>query len=265
MGERSDMKIRVLSDLHLEFSPWSPPPVDCDMVVLAGDIGKGVEGVKWAQAALDRRVVYVAGNHEFYRRPEGMERCIGALRDAAGGSSVRFLERDVAVIEGVRFLGCTLWTDFRLYGAPEKSMRQAEQGLNDFRGAIVTCDGADPDAARAFSPRRSVEIHGASVQWLDEALGKPFAGTTVVVTHHAPSARSGHRRYAGDPLNPCFASDLEWLIGKHAPAVWIHGHMHNFSDYRVGTTRVLCNPRGYSDTPENADAPFRPEFTIDLP
>jgi 3',5'-cyclic AMP phosphodiesterase CpdA len=260
------MRIHVMSDLHLEFHDFSPPPLDCDVVVLAGDIAEGHRGVTWARSHFRKPVILVAGNHEFYNRDRrAMSHIFGALSSAADkeGSNIHFCERRRVDMSGVRFLGCTLWTDFSVQGQTHLALLEARRGLWDFNGGIWVTTGYEGEREE-FTPELSVAIHRRSVSWLDEELAKPFDGTTVVVTHHAPSLRSSHPVFAGAPLNGCFASSLEWLIEKHQPALWVHGHMHNFSDYRIGNTRVVCNPRGYTDSAEHADAPFNPNLVIEL-
>ena len=109
------MKIRVLSDLHLEFHAWTPPPADADVVVLAGDIHVGVGGIEWAREQFPTTpVIYVVGNHEFYGGQ--LNEVLAALREAADRLGVYLLDSDELVLDGTRFLGATLWTDFALYG-----------------------------------------------------------------------------------------------------------------------------------------------------
>jgi predicted phosphodiesterase len=230
------VRIRALSDLHLEFAAFDADVDGCDLLVLAGDIGVGTAGVAWA-ATLDRPVVYVAGNHEFYhhRAPA----LIDELRTAAAGSRVRVLERNVAVIDGVRFCGATLWTDFALHDKVDESMIEARVRMSDFRAITSSDRGA------TLAPIETVNWHRDSVAWLRETLAEPFAGPTVVVTHHAPSLESLSQRYKRDPLSPAFASHLDELVAASGAALWIHGHTHHNVDYTVGATRVIANQRGY--------------------
>ena len=137
----------------------------------------------------------------------------------------------------MRFIGCTLWTDYKLDGDPQRAMRDAAVGLMDHQ-LIRYEEGR-------FLPVQASAMHRRSRRWLDAVLGEPFAGPSVVVTHHAPHARSISPNYVGDPLNPAFASDLSALIRRRRPTLWVHGHVHASHDYRLGTTRVICNPRGY--------------------
>ncbi len=247
------MKIRILSDLHTEFAPFDPPVTDADVVVLAGDVGPGTRGLDWARAAFgDTPVVYVAGNHEFYRH--AIPKLTGELAREAAGSTIHFLENAEVVVAGVRFLGCTLWTDFDLFGDRIHSAAAAQASMTDFRLIRVA------PGFRRFGPGDARTIHLRSVRWLHERLLVPFAGPTVVVTHHAPSTRSCAPSRRDDPLNPAYASDLEWMMDGSAD-LWIHGHTHFCVDYRIGGTRVVSNQRGY---PGEHIAGFDPAMVLDL-
>jgi predicted phosphodiesterase len=235
------MKIHVLSDLHCEFEPFHPPATDADVVVLAGDTCTGTRGIELAREWFpDRPVVYVAGNHEYYG--ESTPRLNRKLADAARGSGIRFLENGQVVAGGVRFLGCTLWTDFELFGERQHSMAAAQAVMNDFRLIRV-----DP-AYHRFRPADARVSHMVSLDWLMAQLDAPFDGPTVIVTHHAPSLRSVNPRFHDHPATPAYASNLEWLLDGRA-ALWIHGHTHVRLDYEIGGTRVLSNQRGYPEDP----------------
>lgn len=247
------MKLHILTDLHIEFGDFTPPQTDADVVVLAGDIGLGLSGLRWAaQRFPDRPVIYVAGNHEFYRHDI---RLLEQLRADAPGN-VHFLENDSVEIDGVRFLGATLWTDFELFGVAEQyfAMQHARQYMTDF--TIIR------NAGLRFTPNDALALHTQSRDWLTVMLAEPFDGRTVVVTHHAPSVQSIHTRYASDLLSAAFASNLETLMGRDRAALWIHGHMHDSFDYEINGTRVLCNPRGY--TPDALNPAFRADFVVKI-
>ena len=135
------MRIHLLSDLHLEFADLDVPKVDVDLVILAGDIAKGVQGIAWAKRTFNVPVIYVAGNHEYYidrRVPVPMEDTPQAMRFQAQGTHVHFLENEAVTIGDVRFLGATTWTDFYLYGDAHTGMEAASSVMSDFRGAIIT-------------------------------------------------------------------------------------------------------------------------------
>ena len=247
------MKVHILSDLHLEFEDFAPPATDADVVVLAGDIGGGTDGIEWAAGQFpDRPVVYVPGNHEYYDHDIGFT---GELV-AAAPDYVHVLSDGAVELGGVRFLGCTLWTDFRLYGeADAGSARQrARRAITDFNCIRV--------GGRRLTPEDTVEFHEQSKAWLTGELGKAFDGPTVVVTHFLPAMPSVAERYANNPLNPAFASRLEPVIERYRPELWIHGHTHAPCDYEIFGTRVVCNPRGY---PREFDKTgFRPGLLVEL-
>jgi predicted phosphodiesterase len=249
------MKIRVLSDLHLEFAAWTPPAADADVVVLAGDIHIGARGLEWAREQFPSLpIIYVSGNHEFYGGQ--MQQVSAALRAAAQSLDINVLDTGELVLDGTRFLGTTLWTDFALYGTGARLLRS----MNDARAAISDFRMIRHGPAELFRPEIAREMHLAQVKWLEGKLAEPFDGPTVVVTHFVPHRRSIHPKYEGDEFNPAFASDLAHLV---APPVtlWIHGHTHESFDYAVNGTRVVCNPRGY--LPIEPNPAFDPLFVVD--
>lgn len=248
------MKLHILSDLHTEFADFVPPETDADVVILAGDIGVGLCGIKWAAEYFPSApVIYVPGNHEYY----GHDITLIEGLVAQSAANIQVLNDDKAVIDGIRFLGSTLWTDFQLFGEGNArvSCQHATQWLTDFK--VIKYRGC------AFTPEDSVELHEASRAWLDRELGTPFDGPTVVVTHHLPASMSVARRYTNDALSPAFASRLENLIEKYHPELWIHGHTHVPCDYELVDTRIVCNPRGYPQ--ENLDSAFDPGLVVELP
>src|SRR5690348_16009237 len=106
-----NMRIHILSDLHIEFAPFTPPPIDADVVILAGDSHVGVRGIQWAREIFsDKPVIYVAGNHEFYGG--AYPTVLDKLRREAKGSNVNVVENNLVRVGDIMFLGCTLWTDF---------------------------------------------------------------------------------------------------------------------------------------------------------
>lgn len=238
-------RLWIFSDLHAEQSLWVmlPTPIDIDVIVAAGDIHspatRSVETL--ADLAGDRPVVFVPGNHEWYasRAPFGVDSETARARHAARKLGVHFLMDEEVEVAGIRFLGATLWTDFAIHGTPEASMNLAARGLNDFR-YIHPVEGGP-----RLRPEDTVVWHRASRAWLADRLAAGSAVPTVVVTHHLPHPRSVATRYRGDALTPAFASDLSDLVEGGGAALWIHGHTHTGCDYVAGTTRVVCNPKGY--------------------
>ncbi len=253
------MKLALLSDLHLSVHPFEPPACAADVVIVAGDLARPEESIAWAKR-LDKPAVFVAGNHEFYGTTltEGISR----LRTAAHGSEVHVLERDIWYFGRVRFLGCTLWSDYRLFDSPrtrEAGLAQAKELVRDF-----TRIGVAPDFAEKFSPAVSQLLFAQSIDWLEARFAEPHDGPSVVVTHFAPAPGSIHPRFAGSPVNACFVSDLQAQIRRWQPQLWLHGHVHDSFDYCVGSTRIVANPRGYAPNGVVENAHFDPQLLIDL-
>jgi Icc-related predicted phosphoesterase len=255
------MKLWVLSDLHLDVNRRFPfalphPHPHHDVVVVAGDLCQGLaEGVRFivGEGLNAKPVVYVGGNHEFYGHDRHEELAKGR-EEAARHRNVHVLERDGIVIDGVQFLGCTLWTDYRYAGMREqaRAMHHAARRISDHR-MISAGKGA-------WSPEQALEEHQGSRAWLAEQLAPPVAHPRIVVTHHAPSRMSVQPRYRGDLLTAAFASDLDDLVAK--AGLWIHGHLHARADYRLGGCRVVANPRGYVGIKE--DRQFNPALVVEL-
>lgn len=250
------MKLNILSDLHLSKGGLPLPGEGADLVILAGDVARPEPAIAWA-SRIARPVLYVAGNHEFYGGT--IEDTPAELKRLAQGTNVRVLDRDVVVIDGVRFLGATLWTDFLADGEGEgrrAAMSEAQRLMRDF--SVVRMGGGP------FTPEASTALFAIDAAWIKARLAEPHRGPTVVITHHAPSPRSIHPRFAGSPLNACFVSDAERMLGGHRAALWIHGHTHDSFDYAVNGTRVLCNPRGYAKDGINENALFDAGLAVEI-
>jgi Icc-related predicted phosphoesterase len=245
------MKIQIASDLHLEFLEQQFPdyrivePADADVLVLAGDIHRQSRAIDtfsdWPVP-----VIYVHGNHEGYGTD--FATLIPEMRAGARHANVHYLENDEFILNGVRFLGCCLWTDYSLRGeeSREAAMQEAVRCIKDHEAIYNT-------AGNYFTPQDAFRIHTASRTWLTRKLDQPHDGPTVVVTHHAPHPGSVHPRYAGDIVNTAFVTDLTPLLSK--ATLWIHGHVHDSFDYRVDQARVVANPRGYARNRRGAATP----------
>ena len=122
----------------------------------------------------------------------------------------------------------------------------------------------DDAAGALFTPAHSELLFNQHAGWLEARLDEPFDGPTVVITHHAPSSKSIHPRFADSLLNACFVSDAEWLVNGTRVALWIHGHVHDSFDYVLNGARVLCNPRGYAKNGVNENARFDPRLVVDV-
>ena len=253
------MKIALYSDLHLSVHPLELPPTSADVVVLAGDLQRPATGMAWARQ-FAQPTLYVAGNHEFYG--SDLASTMAELRQQAQGSPVRVLEREEWRHQGVRFLGCTLWSDYRLFDSPEqreKGLQMAQEFVRDFHRI-----GVAPGFPDLFTPAVSQLLFDQSVAWLEARFAEPFDGLTVVITHFAPSPASIAPQFVGSPLNACFVSDLEAQILRWQPRLWLHGHVHHSCDYWLGATRVVTNPRGYAPKGVVENAHFAPNMLIEV-
>lgn len=249
------MKIHVLSDLHTEFADFKMPQLKADLVVLAGDTATKLNGVRYAEANSTLPTLYVNGNHEYYGT--AIPRLNDKIREATTDSHVHFLENDVFVLRGTRFLGCTLWTDFALLGksAVDVAMYEAQETMNDYKRVRRS-----PKFGK-LRPVHTRSYHLTSLNWLKTELAKPWNGKTVVITHHAPSKQSLDSNYSVDYLSAAYASDMEQMISESDIDLWIHGHTHFNIDYTIGNTRIVTNQRGYPDEPAVG---FREDFLLDV-
>ena len=252
------MKLHVLSDLHLAVRPFDPPTADADVTVIAGDLGTPDEAVTWARG-LGRPVVLIPGNHEYHGH--SIPGAVRRMRELAEGTSVHVLANDALVLGGVRFLGTTLWTDYLLYDDAEAralAIVEAWRLVKDYRAIRLDDDGAP------FTPYAAAALFAGNSRWLAARLDEPHDGPTVVVSHHAPSARSVHPRFAESIVNPSFVSNAEHLLNGRKVALWVHGHAHDGFDYAVNGTRVLCNPRGHTRHGAIENDRFDPGMVVEV-
>lgn len=255
------MKAWIISDIHfvpLDLYRGRMVIPEADICICAGDTTDSVytsADYLLAEIAPRMPVVTVLGNHDFYG--SSIDRSLEVARRQLAGTNVHFLENDTVVINGVRFIGATLWTDFEVPhgsedGRPElpleirrfRALHACVRDIADFR-QIYRSDERKEGETGLITVQEMIARHKESRDFIAAELSKPFEGKSVVVTHHAPSIQSFHPAYLGSPTNGAFASDLADVIEEGRPWFWIHGHIHHASDYFEGETRVLCNPRGY--------------------
>jgi len=271
------MRVSVISDLHLEFSDLTLP--GGDVLILSGDVMEAnnlkkanynPEYVTLPTERADRRadrfyrfmeeecskyreVIYVMGNHEHYHF--NYQKTYGHIK-ANLPDNVHLLENETRDIDGITFVGCTLWTDCNR--GDDMTMWHLKQSMNDYRA--VTMLNEAKNVYHKLTPERTADDHFKSKQYID-AVTQDSTRQYVVVTHHAPSRTSTHERYIHDTLmNGGYSSNLEeFILDRPQIKFWTHGHTHHRFDYLVGSTRIVCNPRGYfgyEDTADNFDATY---------
>jgi len=270
------MKVQLLSDLHLEAQPqfqFAPAP-GADLLVLAGDIGSYQTGSRLAEVGDEdfglarfsplrgwpTPVLFVPGNHEY----DGLEfePARARLRETCERLGLTWLDSEVQVIGGVRFVGTTLWSDFDALvpqdARPTIQLRAREKA---FRAAnfYLRKHSALMNGERMLAEQVR-EVGLECQRWLREALSQPFDGMTVAVTHFAPSLRSADPRYGLVPGTAGFCNALDDLFTL--ADWWLHGHLHCTQHYQVGRCRVRSNTLGYAGKGEQAG--FRPDRVIDL-
>lgn len=238
------MKIQIISDLHQEFGYTDLNFDRSDVVVLAGDVNLGTKGVEWIKSKIpDKPVLYVLGNHEYYKG--SYPKTLNKIKEAAIGSNVIVLEDNFVDLDGIRFHGTTLWTDFSIFGDPMQYGMICQSAMNDYKKIK-----RDP----SYSKMRTIDIfkiHQLSRIWLKESLTHSKDLKNIVITHHAPSIQSVPEHFKNDPVTSAYASNLEDFIVEHQPLYWIHGHIHTPCRYKIGKTEIICNPLGYIDEKYN--------------
>jgi len=286
------MKIKLVSDLHLEFSDINITNDDnCDVLILGGDImiaqdlhdhpelsNTADQRAIAAGTGLGRRqeraqrfrdffkrcsfqfphVIYIAGNHEFYNGK--FYAGIDYLREeCAKYPNIYFLECDTKVIDDVTFIGGTLWTDMNK-GDP-LTMHAIEGMMNDFR--IIKNDKRN---YASMSARDVAGRHARTLQYFRSVLAEQHDKKFVVVGHHSPSFQSAHEMYKHETLmNGGYHSDLSEFILDHPQIkLWTHGHTHHPFDYMIGETRVVCNPRGYENDGYSEDTGWNPNIVLEV-
>ncbi len=236
------LRLQVVSDLHFDATPYALPHAvpGVDAVVVSGDTCQGAEkAFAYLRAAFPPPVplVVVLGNREFHGRAVLDE--TRRARAIAPDYGITLLDDGQAFIGDVRFIGGTLWADFRLHGeAAQAEAIAAAAGHGDHVRIALT-----RIPYRRFTPLDAVNRFEATSAYLSTRLGERFDRPTVVVTHHAPSARSLDPRLLGAGRDASYASSLDRMIVGAAPALWLHGHVHRSCDYGLCRTRIVCNAK----------------------
>lgn len=268
------MKLQLLSDLHLEVHPHfrAAPVAGADLLILAGDIGSYQPGSSLIEPdfGLTRfsprhgwptPVLYVPGNHEYDNAD--FDAVHARLRETCDALDIQWLERETRVIDGVRFIGTTLWADFDALVEPTDGMAdvlkkrgKAMRAANFYLHKAATMRAGEVFLADALRK------HSLTCQtWLRNALAQHFEGTTVAITHFAPTLASADPRYGLTPGTAGFCNSLDELLPL--AQLWLHGHLHCHFDYVKGGCRVVANPLGYVGKGEQEG--FKPDLLIEVP
>lgn len=248
------MKLWIVSDLHCDHYPWVPNRVpEHEVMIVAGDLGDGALDAIGELLRIRRRaqgpIVFVPGNHDHFG--DGLDRFedveVGGVHVLSAGQHI--------VINGVRFVGATLWTDWLLGDTEFASQSWAARNMPEYQRVL------GPDGGKLW-PIHTSTAHGRHRSAIEAVLATPHDGPTVVVTHHAPSGRS--IKGGLDAASAAFASDLEGMIRQHQPQLWVHGHIHQHADYMIGSTRILANPRGYEGADWFENSGFVEDLVVDV-
>lgn len=257
------MRVNVISDLHLEFSDLTLP--GGDVLILSGDVmeAKNLKKANYnpkyvtlpteradrradrfyrfmeEECSKYREVIYVMGNHEHYHF--NYQKTYGHIKENLP-DNVHLLENETYTIDDIIFVGCTLWTDCN--GENIMTMWHLKRSMNDYR--CITMLNEVKHVYHKLTPERTAEDHFKSKQYID-AVTQDLTKKYVVVTHHSPSRASTHEQYIHDTLmNGGYSSNLdEFILDRPQIKFWTHGHVHDPFDYMIGSTRIVCNPRGY--------------------
>ncbi|NEI19768.1 phosphohydrolase [Rhizobium leguminosarum] len=270
------MRAWIISDLHyssmdaLVGAPLRIP--EADICICAGDISENVpRSIAYLRRDIERHmpVILVLGNHDYYN--SSIDLALEIARREIEGTRIHLLENQSIETSGCRFVGATLWTDFAVSIGGDEHVPPEERRaiafdlvpslMADF-SCIFRSDPRRPGENGLITVQEILGRHRESRVYIDRELAKPYAGRTVVVTHHAPLTDSFDSRFYGQVTNAAFASDLSDLIYRRRPSLWVHGHIHRARDYLSGDTRIVCNPRGYGS--EREINGFRANLIIDL-
>jgi predicted phosphodiesterase len=270
------MKIAVCSDVHLEFGPISLENTeDADVLILSGDIcvakdlcekdmndDKSKKYHTFFQECCERfpHVIYIMGNHEYYHGD--FAKSLTNIRTHLGYLwNLHILENEFLELKDAMFFGATLWTDMNK--EDPVTLQHIKGYMNDYRiidnsnrvSHFRDNDGNSHTRVAKFSPEDTVIEHKKTMQILGDAIDSRPDMPWVVVGHHAPSKASVKPRYAGDfHVNGAYSSDLsEFILDRPQIKLWTHGHTHDVFDYMIGSTRIVCNPRGYIYYENRAD------------
>ena len=277
--------LTLISDIHLEFGEIDISS-KADILILSGDVlianvlhdfsedypsnpivsSRHMQSIRFRNflkycSKEFKHVIYVAGNHEFYHG--SWNRTLTILKDECEKyPNIHFLENKTVEIDNVLFVGATLWSDFNKHDPLSMITCSGPTGLNDFQ-----CIRNEQKSYRKLKPDDVIIRHRQTLEYFETVIGNaPNDKKVVVVTHHAPSFSSISESFKDDYyINGAYASDLSNFILNHPNiCLWTHGHIHSISDYKIGNTRIVCNPRGYVSYSEVEMTHWNPNLLIEL-
>lgn len=247
------MKIWEFSDLHQEHekNKWIPENIpDCDLIIAAGDIDVPLtNSLLWLDKYFKGiKIIYVPGNHDFYLRDDNPDNKytifdqIDRGKELAYKLNINLLINDTIIIDNIRFIGATLWTDMH-YNNPNimNAISTARKGMNDYKLIRRKISGKH----RHLKPEETITLHRETIKYFETVFSEKFYGNNIVITHHSPTSKSIEENKKFENLNWCYVSELDELIQKWEPDFWFHGHLHHKNDFYIGKTRIYSNPRGH--------------------
>jgi len=257
-------KLQVLSDLHVEFYKDNKQiqieDTDADLILLVGDIHTNARGVRWLlEQGINKPILYVAGNHEAYST--SLPKNTIKLKEAAKDTNIHILENDYYIHNDLVILGCTLWTDYKLFDpiVPQSlAMNHCYTGMNDFS----RIRNSDKDY-RKIRPNDLLAKNIESLDFLTTYLEVFKDWKVGVATHHSPSIKGVNPIHHKDILSSSYASNLDEFVGYSGAKFWAFGHTHYKVDTYIGDTRFISNPKGYIAPFLSVDG-FDPKYVIEV-
>lgn len=264
----TSLKAVVISDLHFEsiddnihktYEEIVPEKI-ADYIILCGDIDNRTRAIYFIQYLIDLgyTVIYIPGNHEY---EDSNFDHVDSYFEAVDMKNFYYLNNSVVEFDNFRIIGSTLWASAGTLSIDPLDGPVFSESVDYFVRQKLKFM-IDFTSIHGFSVDKMAERFKKNYEFIVNECSKPFDGKTIVATHHAPSFESCLSRYRGNETNHAFASEMDCLIEMNKIDYWLHGHMHNSSDYFIGDTRVICNPRGNPMSSLNWN--FDKNKTIDL-
>lgn len=256
------MELNIISDLHIEFGEYKHIATAENVIIcgdISGDADKSLEWIKENYKEQKCRIFWIYGNHEFYRH-KTFQTSVDYIKkkieqDKYLWEHVILLDNNILEWEGVTFIGSTLWTDFSKNIINKIA---AGEGMNDYKYIKSSKDGKNYGKLR---PDTTEDKFYENLRYIEDNIKDKKK--VVIITHHGPSYRSVPNMFKTSRLNSAYVTDLEEFIENNQQIkLWCHGHTHTNFDYKIGETRIICNPRGYKSSDENEE--YDENLIVDL-